>query len=80
MTIVDGSSRTGLYAADGSFNAVIAADNAIVGNRHACGALNVVHSAGGSRSFHAACGAMYVQKTPFNTTGLPVTIVSGSLP
>lgn len=41
-TVVDGSTRTGLLAADGSLNIVIVDGSSFVGTYHACGAANAV--------------------------------------
>ena len=42
VTVVDGSTRTGVYADDGSINVVIRDGSTRIGVYHPCGAFNVV--------------------------------------
>lgn len=55
-TTVSGSTRTGLYAVDGSFNVVVD-DASTKGLYHACGALRM--NSGSGTSCHDASGAYY---------------------
>lgn len=75
-TVVPGSSYTGLYAANGSYNIVINASGSYQGLYHPCGAYNAVSVADTVRSFYAANGsvnvvdtggAVYVLAIPKNT-------------
>lgn len=81
VSVVAGSSYTGLYAADGSLN-VIASPGTYVGIYHPCGALYVTPVTDTSlHSYYAPDGSMYVTNTgmPRKDQGQPVTVVSGSL-
>lgn len=79
VTVVDGSTYTGLYAADDSYNVVVVVDTGFTGPQNACGAYNVVLNNTGDINAYAACGAYNVQLTPYTAGGMPVTVVSGSL-
>jgi hypothetical protein len=82
VTVVAGSSYTGLYAADGSLNVIAAPGGSYVGAYHACGALYVTPVTDNTlRSIRAADGSLYVTNTgmPGKNQGQPVTVVSGSL-
>jgi hypothetical protein len=59
ITQVDGTSYTGLYAADGTYNAVVN-DTPPAGLYHPCGALNAVSVADTSGGFYAPSGAVNV--------------------
>ena len=76
VTIVDGSTRTGLFAADGSWNVVVAPGSSYVGSYHRCGALYVTLTT--SRTgYYAPDGSMYVAESP-NLGATYVVAVSGS--
>lgn len=82
VTVVAGSSYTGLYAADGSYNVIASSGSTYVGLFHPCGALYVTPVT--DTTFYAAYapdGSLYVTNTgaPSKNQGLPVTVVSGSL-
>lgn len=80
VTVVNGSTYTGLYAADGSINVVKANGSSYVGLYHPCGAWNVTPVTSGVRSYNAPDGSMNVEVTPYPYTGATrVTVVSGSL-
>ncbi|HEY1247891.1 MAG TPA: hypothetical protein VGE97_02775 [Nitrososphaera sp.] len=83
VIIVDGLSRTGLYAPDGSFTVVQADGSKPIGVQHPCGALNVtpvtgdthtgVYAADGSLNVIEAAGQDY-----YHPCGaIRITIVSG---
>ena len=77
VTVVDGTTITGLYAADGSWNVV--QDDAS-GAMHPCGALNVT-VATGTDPVHRinVDGRLNVVETPYSPTGAQrVTVVSGA--
>lgn len=81
VSVVAGSSYTGLYAADGSLN-VIASPGTYVGLKHPCGALYVTPVTNTTfRPSYAPDGSLYVTNTgmPGKDQGQPVTVVSGSL-
>jgi hypothetical protein len=59
ITQVDGVSYTGLYAADGTYNAVVN-DNPPPGLYHPCGAFNAVSVADTSAGFYSPSGAVNV--------------------
>lgn len=80
VTVVDGTTHTGIYAADGSINVVLATGSVWVGSSHPCGAWWVTVSPGTLVSANAPDGSLYVQQSPYNSdSGLKVTAVSGSL-
>lgn len=81
VTVVDGSTYTGLYAADQSLNVIQSPGNVFVGAYHPCGAQYVTTNISGAVSFYAPDGSVYVTNTGFPSTnrGQPVTVVSGSL-
>jgi hypothetical protein len=68
MTEVDGNTRTGIQAADGSLNAVIVAGNAVTGLYHKCGAFNVVEATNQLGRQHP-CGALLVTEDLNNNGG-----------
>jgi hypothetical protein len=80
ITVVDGLTRTGLHAADGSLN-VVNAPGTIVGAMHPCGAWWVKKVTGPSIvNRRAATGALNVVTTPYTATGAQkVTVISGVL-
>ncbi len=74
ITIVDGNSLTGLYAADGSWNAVLVDDtDTPVSIYHPCGAIRVVETVAQTGST-APNGALYVSGAG---TPLPVIVLTG---
>lgn len=82
VSVVAGSSYTGLYAADGSINVIAAPGGSYVGRYHPCGAYYVTPVT--DTSFYnstAPDGSMYVTNTgmPKKNQGNPVTVVSGTL-
>lgn len=81
VSVVPGSSYTGLYAADGSYNVIKAPGGSFVGFQHPCGALYVTTTTGGVVPFNASDGSIYVTNLgmPGTNQGQPVTVVSGSL-
>lgn len=82
VTVVAGSSYTGLHAADGSINVILAPGGSYVGAYHPCGAYYVtVAPAAPTRPnpIKAPDGSMNVSETPYTNGGQRVTVVSGSL-
>lgn len=80
ISVVSGSSYTGVYAADGSLNVVKAPGGSYVGAYHPCGALYVTVSPGTFVGIRAPDGSLYVQtNTAVWDSGQRVTVVSGSL-
>jgi hypothetical protein len=81
VTVVDGSSYTGLFAADGSMNVIKSPGSSYVGLQHPCGARYVTTTTGGFVGYYAPDGSMYVTNLgmPSTNQGQPVTVVSGSL-
>lgn len=82
VTVVVGSSFTGLYAADGSMNVIASPGSSFVGLYHPCGALYVTPVT--DTNFHSAYasdGSLNVTNTgtPRKNQGQPVTVVSGTL-
>jgi hypothetical protein len=59
-TIVDGSTLTGLHAADGSYNIVINTSTTPVGLFHPCGAYNAFVVTDPSAGYYAANGSVNV--------------------
>jgi len=59
-TSVSGSSLTGLYAADGSYNIVLNTSNTWMGLYHPCGAYNAVLVTDPSSGYYAANGSVNV--------------------
>lgn len=83
VTVVDGTTYTGLYAPDGSIN-VIKSDgiSTYVGAHHPCGAWWVSLGTPGTISpARAPDGSLVVSQAgmPYINSGRPVTVVSGSL-
>ena len=79
VSVVDGTSITGLYAADGSINVVERDGTTITGLYHPCGAWNVVLSVGSTLGTYHPCGALNVSESPYLYNAVKVTVVSGSL-
>jgi hypothetical protein len=82
VSVVDGSTRTGLQAADGSYNVIASPGSSYVGLYHPCGAYYVTPVTDNTfRPSHAPDGSLYVTNTgsPSKNQGLPVTVVSGTL-
>jgi hypothetical protein len=79
VTVVDGTSRTGLIAADGSRYIVMSDGSAPVGVHHPCGAWNATYAPeNGPCPSRAPDGSFYVSDTR-RDGALYVTVVSGSL-
>lgn len=82
VTVVSGSTYTGLFAADGSYNVIKAPGNAYVGASHPCGAWYVtvaISPTVGALPWRAPDGSLYVSVSPYTNGGEHVTVVSGSL-
>lgn len=80
ISVVDGSTWTGLYAANGdSINAVVAPSSGFVGAYHPSGAIYVTVGDGTALGYRAPNGALYVSETPYTAGGTRVTVASGSL-
>lgn len=79
VTVVDGTSRTGLVAADGSINVVVAPGSTLVGLQHACGALNVTPKTSNQLGIMEPDGSLRVSESPYYSNTQRVTVVSGSL-
>jgi hypothetical protein len=82
VSIVDGSTRVGLRAVDGSINVVVSPNDGVKrGSTHsASGARYGLRAPASNISFFAPDGSHYLSTTPFTTRGTPVTVVSGVLP
>jgi hypothetical protein len=80
VTVVDGSTLTGLYAANGSYNVVEVDGITLTGLYHPCGAYNVyVASADWTGGSIHPCGALVVSTTPYYKNTNKITAVSGTL-
>lgn len=82
VTVVNGSSYSGLYAPDGSLNVIASPGSSYVGLFHACGAMYVTPVTNTQLySLFAPDGSLYVTNTgtPYKDQGQPVTCVSGNL-
>ena len=79
VTVVDGSTRTGLIATDGSINVVQVNGNTRVGAYHACGAWTVFKYVTGQPTARHKSGALMVSDSPFTEGTTKVNVVSGSL-
>lgn len=62
VTIVDGTSYTGLYASDGSYNGVLTSGD-YTGIYHPCGAYNVTETEEDVISTIAPNGSLYIAQT-----------------
>ena len=78
VTVVDGTTLTGLYAADGSYNVVEQDGTTLTGLYHPCGAYNVVVTDGTHEGIYHPCGALNVQESPYTYDVTDVTVVSGT--
>lgn len=78
VTVVDGTTLTGLYAANGSINVVERDGTTLTGLYHPCGAWNVVVSNGSTLGTYHPCGAFNVSVSPYQYNAVKVTVVSGS--
>lgn len=79
VSIVSGSSYTGLMAADGSYNVVKAPGGSYVGAYAPCGAYYVTVTDSAKRGFRAPDGSLYVSSSPYVPNGAArITIVAGS--
>jgi hypothetical protein len=79
VTVVDGSTFTGLYAPDGSYNVVEVDGTSIAGLYAPCGAYNVFVSDGTYTGFYHPSGAINVSVSPYELSTVRVTAVSGDL-
>lgn len=80
VTVVSGSTRTGVMAADGSLNIIKSAGTSPVGAYHPCGAMYVSLPGAATKSIKAADGSMNVSKSGAYFSGTQrVTVVSGVL-
>jgi hypothetical protein len=79
VTVVPGTSLTGLYAIDGSINVIKSPGSSYVGAYHPCGALYVTVSPGTLVPLRAPDGSLYVNTTLSKNGSQSVTVVSGSL-
>ena len=79
VTVVDGSTLTGLVAADGSINVVLAPGGSLVGLQHACGALNVTVASSNQIGIMEPDGSLRVSESPYYSNTQRVTAVSGDL-
>ena len=86
VTVVAGTSLTGLHAADGSINVIVSPGGSQVGAYHPCGAWYVTVAPSSPTKpvpLRAPDGSLYVYVSlgrGSNTIGgQPVTVVSGSL-
>lgn len=82
VTVVDGTTRTGIYAADGSYNVVKAPTPVTkpIGAYHPCGAWYVTVSPGGPHPRRAPDGSLYVTETKNSPPEAQyVVVVAGSL-
>lgn len=79
VTIVDGTTKTGLFAPDGSMN-VVEATGSIIGLYHPCGAIQVTPVDGNSFvGFFAIDGSMNVLEGSSRSSGATcIEVVSGS--
>lgn len=80
VSVVDGTTLTGLYAANGSINVVLASGSNFLGAYHPCGAWWVTLVTSGTVSYYAPNGSLNVMESPYTATGaVRVTAVSGDL-
>lgn len=81
VTAVDGTTRTGVYAANGSINVVVTPSPVTrpVGAYHKCGAWYVTVTTSPVLSKRAPDGSLYVSVSPYQKGSTKVTVVSGSL-
>lgn len=79
VTVVPGTSYSGLYATDGSINVIKSSGSSYVGAYHPCGALWVTVSPGTLVPLRAPDGSLYVNTTLAKNGSQSVTVVSGSL-
>lgn len=82
VTVVTGSTYTGLYAPDGSVNVIKAPGGTYVGAYHPCGAWWVTLTPSptiGASPIRAPDGSLNVSQSPYTNGGQRVTVVSGSL-
>ena len=80
VTVVDGLTRVGTYAADGSWNVIEAPGPATtkVGVYHSCGARYVTLQAVAVSSIYAPDGSLNVSVTPYVSGTQKVTVVAGA--
>lgn len=77
VTVVSGTTLTGLYADNGSINVVQVDGNTLTGLYHPCGAWCVVVTTT-QPGVYAPCGALNVSVSPYVSSSVRVTPVSGS--
>lgn len=79
ISVVDGSTYTGLQASDGSYYVVVSDGSTWRGTHHPCGGWWVTVSPTNNNYLYASDGSYNVSETPFTNNGMHVTVVSGSL-
>lgn len=80
ISIIDGTTITGIYATDGSMNCVEATGLVSVGLTHPCGARWVtLNNDSTPIGFYAPDGSMYVTDDGTKNGATKVTVISGSL-
>lgn len=79
VTVVPGTSFTGLMAPDGSINVIESPGTSFVGFYHPCGAMYVTVNETSPNSRYAPDGSTYVTETGQNNGAMKVNVVSGSL-
>lgn len=80
ISVVDGTTTSGLQATDGSYYVVLSpGTGAFVGTHHYSGAWYVTVAPSNNYSLYAPDGSYYVSETPFSNRGIFVTVVSGTL-
>jgi len=79
ISVVNGSSRVGAHALDGSLNVIQSAGNTFTGLRHSSGATYVVPTAVPVIGLQHPSGALYVSVSPHQPGSSKVTVVTGAL-
>jgi hypothetical protein len=80
VTVVDGTTLTGIMAADGSFNVVVADGTELTGIHHPCGGINVIVPASAVTGLYHACGALHISDEGSYVGGtVRVSVVSGDI-
>lgn len=78
VSVVDGSTYTGIQANDGSYYVVVSPGTSHVGVNHPCGAYWVT-VATNPQGVYAPDGSYNVSVSPYTNGGMRVTVISGSL-
>lgn len=78
VSVVDGSSYTGLRAPDGSLYVVNNNGSSFVGASNHCGGWNVTYVTSDVSSIRAQDGSLNVTTSPFVKGAMKVSVVSGS--